>query len=66
MKALWDAPLITIIFVFLIAVGAVDLLIDGSLSGDYTKFLKAIDVPLAGVAVGRGLAARKPGVGPNE
>lgn len=55
-----DAPLATITILFLVVVGAVDLLIDGTLSADYTRYLAAVDVPLAGLALGRGWAARKP------
>lgn len=56
-----DLPIATIITVLLILVGSIDLLIDGALSKDYIVFVKTIAIPLAGLALGRGWAARKPG-----
>jgi hypothetical protein len=58
---IWDLPITTIIVVLLIVVGSIDLLIDGALSKDYIVFVKTIAIPLAGLALGRGWAARKPG-----
>ena len=58
---IWDLPVVTIVVLILLVVGCVDVLLDGDLSKGYTELLKVLAIPLAGLGVGRGLAARKPG-----
>ncbi len=60
-NSVWDFPLVTIIVVVLVVAGAVDIVIDGALSKDWKQFVDTIAIPLAGLGVGRGLAARKAG-----
>lgn len=60
-NTVFDAPLATITILLLIVIGGVDVVIDGHLSGDYIKFIETVAIPLAGLAVGRGFAARKAG-----
>lgn len=61
MKQILDNPVATFVIVVIVLVGAADLLIDGVLSEDFKEYIRVIDLPLAGLAIGRGLAARKPG-----
>ena len=58
---IFDAPITTIIVVVLVIIGGVDIVIDGQLSGDFERFVETIAIPLAGLAIGRGWAARKAG-----
>lgn len=57
----WDLPIVTIVVLILLVVGSADVLIDGELSRGYVKLLEVLAIPLAGLGVGRGLAARKAG-----
>jgi hypothetical protein len=57
----FDAPWATIVVLVLIIIGGVDIVVDNHLSEDYKDFLEVIAIPLAGLALGRGWAARKPG-----
>lgn len=56
-----DAPWATIVTLLLIIIGGVDVIVDGHLSADYKVFVGTIALPLAGLSLGRGWAARKPG-----
>lgn len=56
-----DQPWVTVIVIALVILGAVDVVIDGHLSADFRTYVDTIAVPLAGLALGRGWAARKPG-----
>jgi hypothetical protein len=60
-NTVFDLPVATITILAIILVGAIDLLVDGHLSGDYKTYVSVISVPVAGLAVGRGFAARKAG-----
>ena len=55
-KALVVVPWATVVVLVIVAVGAVQVL-TGDLS--FEEFIRLVDVPLAGLAVGRGIAARR-------
>jgi hypothetical protein len=57
----FDAPIATIVILVIIIAGAIDVLLDGHLSGDFQVYVKTIALPVAGLALGRGWAARKAG-----
>lgn len=57
MKQILDNPVATFVIVVIVLVGAADLLVDGVLSGDFKRYVETIDIPLAGLALGRGFAA---------
>ena len=59
MKALERFPVATAIILLLVVTGCADVLLDGVLSDGFSELLKALDVPLAGLALGRGLVARR-------
>ncbi len=56
-----DAPIATIIVLLIVILGGVDVIIDGTLSADFTRYVETIAIPVAGLALGRGWAARKAG-----
>lgn len=58
---IFDAPIATIVILIIVIAGAVDVLLDGSLSHDFKTYVDTIAVPVAGLALGRGWAARKVG-----
>lgn len=60
-NTLFDLPLTTIIVLIIVIAGAVDVIVDGHLSGDFKTYVNTIAIPVAGLAVGRGFAARKAG-----
>lgn len=55
---LLDSPIATLVVLALVAIGGIQV-ITNDLS--FEEFIRLIDVPVAGLAVGRGLAARKAG-----
>jgi hypothetical protein len=55
-------PWATAVILFLVVVGAVDLLIDSHLSDDYQKYVDTVALIVGGLAVGRGLAANRKAV----
>jgi hypothetical protein len=59
--SLLDTPIATIIVVILVLIGGADLIIDGSLSGDFKTYVETVAWIVGPLAVGRGLAARKAG-----
>jgi hypothetical protein len=58
-RALEKNPVVAIIVIALVLTGCVDVIIDGDLSKGFKELLAAVDVPLAGLAVGRGLVAAR-------
>jgi hypothetical protein len=60
-ETIFDSPIATILIVVLLAAGGLDIALDGELSKDWREFVETIAIPLAGLALGRGWAARKPG-----
>ena len=54
-----DRSVVTIIVLILVVVGAVDLLLDDTLSKDYEKFVETVAWIIGPVAVARGLKARR-------
>jgi hypothetical protein len=60
-NSIFDAPIVTIIVLFLVLIGGVDVVIDGHLSGDFEKYVETVAWIVGPLAFGRGLAARKAG-----
>lgn len=52
-------PIATLIIGVIVVTGCIDVVIDGDLSEGFGELLRALDIPLAGLAVGRGIMARK-------
>lgn len=60
-NTVFDLPIATIVILIIVIAGAVDVVVDGHLSGDFQTYVTTIALPVAGLALGRGWAARKAG-----
>jgi hypothetical protein len=52
-------PIVTAVVLLLVVTGCVDVLLDGELSEGFRQLLGALDMPLAGLAIGRGVQATR-------
>ena len=58
--AAWDRiPWATLIIVFMVIVGSVDVLLDGELSDGFEELVKWLGPATGALGIGRGIAARK-------